>query len=105
MPWEALPLGTASLGSLLAAAYCIPIFCAGVIFTETFRRSGNKSSSFGSNILGAVAGGLTQNASFLIGLNALLLLAAAFYSLAGIFAALEKGRAPQSIVVSPTASV
>lgn len=83
--WDRLPLTSAAVGSLLAAGYCLPVFSAGVIFTETFRRSQDKSISFGSNVIGAVAGGLAQNASFVIGIKALLLLAVAFYLLAGLF--------------------
>ena len=84
VPWHQLPFGPRSLGALLAAAYGLPVFFAGVIFTETFRRCEDKSSSFGSNIVGAVVGGLAQNASFIIGLKALLLLAAIFYLLAAV---------------------
>jgi spermidine synthase len=84
VPWQQLPFGPRSLGTLLAAAYGLPVFFAGVIFTETFRRCEDKSRSFGSNIVGAVAGGLAQNASFVIGLKALLLLAAIFYLFAAV---------------------
>jgi len=106
IPWESLPFQTMSVGMLLAGAYCVPVFFAGVIFAETFRRNEHKSNAFGSNILGAVAGGLTQNVSFVIGLKALLLLAAGFYALAGIFFAIEKGRAARSeILLSPIARV
>jgi hypothetical protein len=89
-PWQRLPFGTHAVGILLAAAYCLPVFFAGVIFTESFRRCKEKSSSFGSNIVGAVAGGLTQNVSFIVGLKALLLLAALFYSFSGICGVLER---------------
>jgi ABC-type multidrug transport system permease subunit len=85
VPWDRFPFTTRILGILLAAAYCVPLFFAGVIFTETLRRFDNKSNAFGSNILGAVAGGLAQNLSFIIGLKALLLLAVVFY-LAAAFA-------------------
>ena len=105
IPWESLPFQTITAGILLAGAYCVPVFFAGVIFAETFRRSENKSNAFGSNILGAVAGGLTQNISFVIGLKALLLLAAGFYALAGIFNAIEKGSAARSeTLLSPSPS-
>ena len=86
VPWEAIPIGARVAGALLAAAYCVPIFFAGVIFAETFRKCQDKSAAFGSNIIGAVAGGLAQNLSFVIGLKALLLLAVLFYGLAAFFA-------------------
>jgi spermidine synthase len=82
--WTELPFGSRAVGMLLAAAYGFPIFFAGIIFTESFRRCEDKARSFGSNIVGAVAGGLAQNISFVIGLKALLLLAGVFYLLAAI---------------------
>jgi len=84
IPWAQLPFGSRVVGTLLAAAYGFPIFFAGIIFTESFRRCEDKSGSFGSNIVGAVAGGLAQNVSFVIGLKALLLLAGVFYLLAAL---------------------
>ena len=68
----------------MCIAYCIPICLAGVIFTETFRRFGGSSSAFGANMLGAVAGGLAQNLSFIVGLKALLLIAAVVYGAAAL---------------------
>ena len=38
----------------------------------------------GANMLGAVAGGLLENASLVTGLNALLLVALGLYALAGV---------------------
>jgi spermidine synthase len=83
LPWENLPFGAHTTGLLLSAAYSLPLFMAGVIFTEIFRRSECRSSAFAANIFGAVAGGLAQNFSFIFGMNALLLIAAAFYFTAG----------------------
>ncbi|HKM90580.1 MAG TPA: methyltransferase domain-containing protein [Candidatus Acidoferrales bacterium] len=96
VPWESLPFGSHAAGTLLAAAYCVPICFAGVIFAETFRKCRNKSAAFGSNMIGAVAGGLAQNFSFVFGLKALLLLAAAFYGLAAFFALFAADPAKQS---------
>jgi len=93
-PWQGLPYGSRIVGILLSAAYAVPVFCAGVIFAESFRRCERKSSAFGGNIVGAVAGGLAQNLSFVIGMNALLLVAAAFYCAAGLFGWLETSRVP-----------
>jgi spermidine synthase len=89
VPWELLPYGTLTVGSLFGAAYCVPVFCAGVIFAETFRQCADRSACFGSNIIGAVAGGLAQNLSFIIGMKALLLLTAVFYLFAAGFGALS----------------
>jgi high-affinity nickel permease len=102
--WESLPFGTITVGALLAAGYCTAVFFAGVIFTETLRRCKEKSRCFGSNIVGAVAGGLAQNASFVIGMKALLLLTAVFYLFAAVFAALSKYRAATAAASRPAAS-
>lgn len=83
-PWQSLPWSARTVGILLSAAYSAPVFCAGIIFTETFRRCDRKSSAFGANIVGAVAGGLAQNVSFIFGMKALLILAAIFYGSAAV---------------------
>jgi hypothetical protein len=93
VPFDSFPFSTRLLGVILAGAYCIPLFFAGIIFTESFRRFENKSTAFGSNIVGAVAGGLTQNLSFVFGLKALLLFAAILYACAGLFALSNLGQA------------
>jgi hypothetical protein len=83
-PWAHLPFSSRMVGVLLAAACSLPLFFAGIIFTETFRRARGGSECLGANILGAVAGGLAQNFSFIFGLKALLLIAAVSYGLAGV---------------------
>ena len=83
-PWNRLSASGMLIGMLLCLAYCVPVFLAGVVFTETFRRSSHRSYAFGANILGAVAGGLAQNLSFIIGLKAVLILAAVIYASAAI---------------------
>jgi spermidine synthase len=105
LPWESIRVGTHVLGMLLAAAYCIPVFFAGVIFADNFRNCQNRSTAFGSNIIGAVAGGLAQNLSFVVGLKALLLLAAVFYGLAAlfnVFAAYRTKENQEAVVAAPT---
>jgi spermidine synthase len=82
--WTHLPFFSRTVGILLCMAYSLPLFFAGVVFTESFRRARGDSGNFGANILGAVAGGLAQNLSFIIGVKALLLIAAIFYVTAGI---------------------
>lgn len=81
-PWDSLSFGAHTVGILLSAAYCVSLLPAGVVFTETFRRSEGRSTAFAANIVGAVAGGLMQNLSFIFGLRDLLLFAAACYAVA-----------------------
>ena len=67
------------------AAPCIlalgPMFFAGVIFAGSFRDARNPDLAFGSNIAGAVLGGLAESFSMLLGFQYLLLLAMLFYLL------------------------
>lgn len=83
-PWHRLPYAAQTVGSLLSLAYAVPVFFAGVIFTESFRAAERKSGAFGANIVGAVAGGLAQNLSFILGLKMLLVVAALFYAAAAV---------------------
>jgi hypothetical protein len=58
-----------------------PMFFAGVIFARTFHAASDPDRAFGSNIAGAVLGGLSEAASMLLGFRYLPLLAMAFYLL------------------------
>jgi len=89
IPWASVPGSGTVVGILICFAYCVPFFFAGVIFTESFRRFAGQSSAFGANMLGAVAGGLAQNLSFIIGMKALLLIAAAIYGIAALLHAVK----------------
>ncbi len=73
----ALP-GWEKVGVSCAVVFA-PIFFAGIIFATSFRASKNPDIYFGSNIAGAVLGGLCENFSLVLGFNYLLVLAVAFY--------------------------
>jgi spermidine synthase len=88
-PWERLTYSAQTIGILLSLAYAVPVFFAGVVFTESFRNSEQKSGAFGANIVGAIAGGLAQNVSFIFGMKMLLLVAALFYVGAGLCGGLQ----------------
>jgi spermidine synthase len=96
VPWGRIPGSGLLVGVLICFAYCVPICIAGIIFTEYFRRFNGSSEAFGANMLGAVAGGLAQNLSFIFGLKALLLVAIAAYGLAAI---LDRSRIVRSILI------
>jgi hypothetical protein len=64
-----------SAGGIMA----LPVLFSGVIFAAVFSRSREAGKSLGANILGAIAGGACEALSFLIGINALGLVAIAFY--------------------------
>jgi hypothetical protein len=90
IPWARVPGSAVAVGILLFLAYCVPVFFAGIIFTESFRRFAGKSEVFGANMLGAVAGGVTQNLSFILGMKALLLVAAVIYAGAAVLQLTKK---------------
>jgi hypothetical protein len=58
-----------------------PILFAAVIFAVCFRQSRRPGLDFGMNILGAMLGGLAENASMLWGFRYLVVVALAFYLL------------------------
>ena len=58
-----------------------PVFFAGVIFARSFRNSSQPEIAIGSNIAGAVVGGLAEALSMLLGFQHLLLIALALYLL------------------------
>jgi hypothetical protein len=62
----------------------IPIFFAGIVFATSFRGSPNPDVDFGSNIAGAVLGGLCENLSLVVGFNYLLVVAVAFYLISAL---------------------
>lgn len=69
------------LACLLAFA---PVAVAGIIFAASFARTANPDRMFGSNVAGALVGGLAENASMLLGFRLLGIVAVAFYLLSGL---------------------
>jgi spermidine synthase len=63
-----------------AAALCLPVFFAGIVFARTFAEAGFRSDALGANLLGALVGGLVESLSLWTGLRSLLLVAALFYA-------------------------
>jgi spermidine synthase len=61
-----------------------PIWFAGIIFAACFAASRLPDRDFGANIAGAIFGGLSENASMLLGFCYLMLVALAFYGLSAI---------------------
>lgn len=59
----------------------LPILFAGIIFGHSFRETPRKNTAYGSNIIGAVVGGLLESLSIIFGIRALTLLAIALYGM------------------------
>jgi SAM-dependent methyltransferase len=73
-------------GIAATALYCSPVFFAGLIFVTSFREAGFRAEAFGSNLVGSLVGGLLESLSYVIGIKALVLVAALLY-LASAFTA------------------
>jgi hypothetical protein len=72
-----LPLFERGLaGGLL---YALPIAFAGLIFSSLLKRSKDPAAALGSNLLGAVMGGVLEYSSMVLGLKAMALVALSFY--------------------------
>ena len=63
-----------------------PILFAGVVFAVVFSRSTQPDWDFGSNVGGAILGGLAEYSSTLLGFQYLTLLAVVFYALSALLA-------------------
>jgi hypothetical protein len=73
-----------------------PIGFAGVIFAVSFGRSSEPDRAFGTNIAGAMLGGLAEYTSMLLGFQYLVLVAMAFYVLSAVLV-----RTGRTAVVGP----
>jgi hypothetical protein len=74
----------AGAGKLIAASAFLtaPVFFAGLIFIRSFAACGDKSRALGSNLIGALVGGLLESVSFVTGIRSLVILVGLFYALA-----------------------
>jgi hypothetical protein len=61
------------------------VFFAGIIFISSFARAGFRGSALGSNLFGALLGGLLESSSMWFGLKFLTILAALLYLASAIF--------------------
>ena len=66
------------------AVIFVPIFFAGIVFGTLFRDSSQPDVDFGSNIAGAIVGGLSESLSLMIGFNYVLAIALIFYLLSAM---------------------
>jgi SAM-dependent methyltransferase len=74
--------GLQVLGSCLLVF--APILFAGVIFAASFKRTTQPDRAFGSNIAGAMLGGLAEYSSMLLGFQYVVLVAILFYAVSAI---------------------
>lgn len=65
--------------ALSVGLVCGPLLASGVVFALSLARTRDAASALASNLLGAMAGGLIEYLSMVLGFRALVLLAALFY--------------------------
>jgi hypothetical protein len=87
--WAIPPSALLSLSPLprFVAAVAIafaPIFLANMVFSQRFRDTGDSTTAFGANLLGAMIGGVLEYLSLIVGYQWLLALVALLYALAFI---------------------
>ena len=83
VPPEAL-LGLPFVPRLLAAVALgfTPVFIANLIFADRFRDVGSSAVAFGTNLLGAIVGGVLEYGALVTGYRALLIVVAVLYACA-----------------------
>jgi hypothetical protein len=62
-----------------------PVFFANLVFAERFRRVGSSTVAFGTNLLGAMVGGVLEYSALVVGYRSLLVVAALLYAAAWAF--------------------
>jgi hypothetical protein len=85
---------------LASLAQALPLFFAGIIFAISFRQTDSVEIALGSNLIGAILGGIFEYASLALGIRSLYLFAMAFYILSAI-ALFRMGRRESSLVNQP----
>ena len=61
-----------------------PIFLANMVFSQRFRDTGDSTTAFGANLLGAMIGGILEYTALIVGYRWLLVMVALLYGLAFI---------------------
>ena len=84
LPTSRLPQNPSLAGLFVALAFSVPVFFAGLLFTSELQKVLSPGFALGANVLGAVAGGLLENLSLLVGMRALLLITILLYCFAGV---------------------
>ncbi len=86
---------------LVGALTTLPMLFSGIVFAKAFAVADGKDTALGANLIGALVGAVLQSVSFLLGIKALLLIVAGFYTLAMITRPLEHGARTGAVRPSP----
>lgn len=81
VPVSGLMIGGYALRGVVAGAfYALPLFFAGVVFAASLQKVRSVDTAFAANMIGAAVGGMMENASFIFGLKAVVILALILYA-------------------------
>ena len=69
---------------------CMPVLFAGIVFIRSFAEQGFRADSLGSNLMGAMIGGMLESMSLWTGIRSLLVIAALLYVASWIALSLER---------------
>src|SRR5207237_3410411 len=70
---------------------CFPVLSAGIVVIRSFAREGFRGEALGSNLFGAMVGGILESASLWTGIRFLLVIAALLYLASWIALRFETG--------------
>src|SRR5438128_1365385 len=73
---------------------CMPVLFAGIVFIRSFAEQGFRADSLGSNVMGAMIGGMLESMSLWTGIRSLLVIAALLYVASWVALALEHSFGP-----------
>src|SRR5260370_3807211 len=101
VPLERFFLPSLWLKALVATAVlCLPVFLAGIVFITAFGREGFRGEALGSNLLGALVGGLLESLSLWTGIRSLLVIAALLHGASWVALRVEAA-APRAAAATP----
>jgi len=81
VPMEWLFFTSVALKTAVSILFlCLPVFFAGIIFIQSFAAEGFAGAALGSNLMGALVGGLLESLSLWTGMRSMLILAALLYA-------------------------
>ena len=96
IPIQSLFVASYWLKALAAVAVLgMPVFFAGIVFIRSFAAAGFQGAALGSNLFGALVGGLLESLSMWTGIRSLLIVAALLYLAS--YLALRARKMPQQI--------
>jgi len=98
VPLERFFFPSVLLKALMATGVlCLPVLFAGMVFIRSFARENFRSEALGSNLFGALVGGILESLSLWAGIRSLLVIAALLYLASWVALRLEERVAKMAV--------